>query len=187
MTTYFFENPWPLFFTMLVATSLAAAWFWHTRRPRDLAVAVGCLLLAMAPLVLDFIVVTPAEQIDCLLDRLVLAALSGDTEEIVAAISHDYQHGGWDHAGLSALVRSELGSFQIDSLRLNGRRIQAGNTVATASFVAVASGSYRSFQVNYYAMRFLLALEYGREGWKIYRIQRFDPVDPNREIELQRH
>lgn len=187
MSYYLFESPW-LLFASLAATLVAVLLFFrNNQRPAILALAVLLFLLLPLPFLLDYFVVTPAEQIDQVLSEMVEAAKVGDAEAIVARIAPQYNHGGETYDSLVALIRREIGRIQLRSIGINGKSIAADEREGTASFVAVVAGSSGSSGVDHYPIRLTLTFEQTSSGWKIVRIQRFEPVvNTDEEIPLGR-
>lgn len=187
MDVYLFENPWP--FAILLAAALAVTWLMLLRfqDPRILRAALVLLALLPVPFLLDYLVLTPAEEVEEILDQLSQAAVRGDAEAIVGRLSMSYAHGGLDHAGLASLIRRETAGIRLSSLRLNGRSIVADKDgTVTANFVAVLSGSRGGYTADYVPIRLRLTFQREPDGYRIVRVQRFEPAfHADREIPLQ--
>lgn len=182
---FLFESP---FLTMALALGAGLAALWIARstgRHSVAALALFFFAISLAAPLLDWLVVTPREEIGALLDRLTSAALRSDAETIVAAIAPDFKENDLTRASLERSIRDEIGRCHFESVRLNGRQIEADSTNATARFVAVISATCGSQSAPRYPIRLRLTFA-KREGlWKITGIRRYEPaVNTDREIPL---
>lgn len=184
---YLVENPWPLAGLFLLLALLAFAH--HHARGARWSLLLGWLfwLLAAVPLILAWWIPTPTKEVNALLDQLVGAALRHDEGPILKAISPRYADRDMDHARLAGLIEREFRAYTPQSLRLNGRVLTGNAKEVVASFVAVTSGRYGAVDVNYYVLRLKVTFAKEADGWKITRIQRFDPVNADQEIPLLHH
>jgi hypothetical protein len=187
VTAYLFESPWLAFALLAVALLIVLLLLRGNQRPGLFAMAAILLLLLPVPFLLDYLVVTPAEQIEQVVDELVAATLAGDPGPVVARISPQYNFGGETHASLTAMIKTELSRLRFQSIGINGREVTADASAGRASFVAVVAGNAGSYGVDHYPIRLTLSFEQSPDGWQIVRIQRFEPVvNTDQEIPLGR-
>lgn len=173
---------------LLVLVLLLGSRYRATADRRFLAAGTAALGVMLLIAGLGFVVRTPTAEISTLLDQLAAAGEKRDAEAIIVIISNRYDYAGYNRDKLAGLVREELKAVAIGSLSLNGREISASRDEAIAKFVAVANGSYRGTAVQRYPVRLTLTFSRESDGWKIVKIQRFEPVvNQDHEIPLNHH
>ena len=168
-----FANPWPIFAVLLLAAAGMGAVWWHDRRRKYLAVALGLLVLALLPLAWDWLTTSPAEQIDATLDAMVADAYAGNVEGIVDRISPRYDG---DRADVVATIRRRLGNSRFTDVALNGRDIAADADAGAARFVARVGGEYRGVAFRTVLLRFQVDFVNENGTWRILKVQQFPVV-----------
>lgn len=183
---WLFANPWPLaVFFLLVA--VGATWYYsQNSSTRALTLKIALFLLVLLPFLLDWLVETPREQVYGYLHRLARAAESGDADTLADAIAENYQNNPRQHVAVTNQVRQQINALELENVSLNGLEIDANAKAATAKFVAMVYGGFRSnpHRQNY-PLRLVVNFQKQEKGWRITNVKRLPIVgDISQEIQL---
>ena len=147
MIELFTEDPWPLVWLCAMAELGLLIALYATGRRKVLvalpvpAVAVGVLLL------LDWLIVTPKEEIAGAVAAMAEAVRQRDADALLSYVAEDatFQRGG--PGSFHATVRSVLGNLEMERLRLSDVEITFSKRLqpprATVELRASASGRFR--------------------------------------------
>jgi len=153
---------------------VAAAWAVFSGKAKLLAVAGVALLIGAGAFAAERAIVTEAEKVEALLLDLADAAVAGDVETVLAALS--------PKADVSqSLVRMGLMLIEIDDdLRISDRQTEVTANATQARTRFRANGTVRMQKMGSASSRIatLWELIWRKEAgdWKIVEIRRLNPI-----------
>ncbi|QDU60601.1 hypothetical protein Pan216_14480 [Planctomycetes bacterium Pan216] len=183
MLTSLLTNPWPAVVLLGVGAVLFAVLAINRQQRRYLAGSALCVVLTGVVLWAASAWVTPAEQVDALLDRLAIAGEQGDARTIVdalAATTGDEQR----QRELARVIENTFERADFSSVRLRGQQISVEGDRATARFLAIVDGDYQGRAFNGVRVRLAVELVKLGEAWKIVDVKRYELVDAKKEMPI---
>jgi hypothetical protein len=183
------NDPWPVFGVLFAGACLALWWSKRTNSKPAFLIAVGLLLLSLAPLIAGLFVDTPRKQVEKTIYELAAAGENRDHRKITEALDPDYHFGQLTKDKFAQIIERELKNFRPDYVSISNLEIDAKPETATASFRATTGGKLEGQGAGVVVPRYLVRLrltfakKIGR--WLITEIRRFDPqMETEREIPL---
>jgi hypothetical protein len=181
---WFTEDPWP---PMLLCGfgALVGVGVWSgSKRALPLGFSVACLIAAGVIYVVERIVLTPAEQVEALVVRLVDEFRRKDA----AALDHFSRQA----AAYRTLCQAAMEMVDVeDDLQLSDfrTRVSNNNSRAVTQFRAKGTVSVRPFMTSktYQPSRFELTWTREGEHWRIIEVRRLHPFKDGEELGLLEH
>jgi len=171
--TYLTENPWPLTIALLAIAAFLASNAMKTHQKKLWRVVHVCLALAAVPVLVDFLVETPREQVTGELESLADAVRQNDIQQTLSFVGAMNA----DNADVRNLIEQGMPRIDVQSLRLKTVRISAADSKATSDFRANGSvGLTRMGGSRHVATRWVLNWRKTGDDWKITAINRLDPI-----------
>ena len=172
---WFTETPWAPSIVFFVAVVLAAVLWSHTRKTAFLALAAACLIAIPIVFVVERAIVTPAEEVELRIEAMRAAVIRDDVGGTLEFISKSAALERAAVASGMALVRIEP---DVDVTDLDVK-VTANDTVAVSHFRANGTFVGRGpFAGGTHHIPTRWRISWRKEGgeWKIYAVERLDPI-----------
>jgi hypothetical protein len=172
---WLFEQPLIVLFVGAIFVAVAAVFWVQTQQPRALAALAFSVLALAGALAIEYMVVTPAEEVEQVLADVALALEANDPERVASYLASSAEE-------LRQEVRSRLRMVTVRSISIksNLRVTVVGQSSAEARFNAVATLAIGGGNGGEQVVPRFLVVRFRREqgAWRIVDYEQFDPRGP---------
>lgn len=159
--TAIFENPLPLLFVGIVVEAILITLFYNFQKKVWLVPIVGVLLALVALVLVERIVVTPREEVEHTVDKIVDALRANDVNAVLSHLSDSARES-------RSRAKWALGRIEINGVKVTGLEVTVNALKSPPSAKAVFSGVLKfddrkkEYPYRTYASKF--EVEFRKEG-----------------------
>ena len=129
----FFENPLPLLFVGVIVEAILISLLYGTHKKVWLLPIVGVLLVLVALVLVERIVVTPREEVECTVDQIADALRANDINAVLARLSDSARES-------RSRAKWALGRIEINGVKVSGLEVTVNSLRSPPTAKAVFSG-----------------------------------------------